>query len=378
MGAQAAASTPWHQLRQEAAGWTLSLRGRWCLDELAALDAAIPGLSLPRDAIVTLDGSELAALDSAGAMLLVRRLWQAGVAWTNVRFQAIPPRQVELLNLVDERFEQAVYQPRHEPGRLARLGRWVSTRLSDAHSRLRFLGHAAATFAHAVYQPRQLRPRELFVQLEQIGLRAIPIVMMMNFLIGMVIAYLTGIQIQKFGANIFIVDAASLGIFRELAPVLVAVLLAGRSGAAFTAQIGAMKVTDEIAAIITLGLSAFQVLVLPRLLAIVLVMPLLTFVGGIAGIYGAMLVADVQLDIGHFAFLERMQDVLKLKTVVIGLAKAPFFAAAIGLIACHNGLRVSRDARSVGLATTATVVQSIVAVIVIDAFFAILLSELDL
>ncbi|NWG87524.1 MAG: ABC transporter permease [Hydrogenophilaceae bacterium] len=377
MGAQAI-STPWHRLRQEAAGWTLSLRGRWCLSELAALDAAIPGLAIPRDAVVTLDGGELKALDSAGAMLLVRRLWQAGVAWSQVRFQQIPPRQVELLNLVDERFEQAIYQPRPRVGRLARLGRRAADLLSDAHSRLRFLGHAVASLAHALHKPRNLRPRELFVQLEHVGLRALPIMIMMNLLIGMVIAYLTGIQIQKFGANIFIVDAASLGVCRELAPMLVAVLVAGRSGAAFTAQIGAMKVTDEIAAIITLGLSAFQVLVLPRLLAIVLVMPLLTFVGDIAGIYGAMLVADVQLDIGHLAFLDRMQDVLKLKTVVIGLSKAPFFAAAIGLIACHNGLRVSRDARSVGLATTATVVQSIVAVIMIDAFFAILLSELDL
>ncbi|MEW5893936.1 MAG: ABC transporter permease [Pseudomonadota bacterium] len=378
MGAAAAASTPWHQLRQAGAGWTLSLRGRWCLSELAALDAALPVPSIPRAAIVTLDGHELTALDSAGAMLLVRRLWQAGVAWSDVRFTGLQPRQTELLQLVEQRFEEVVLQGRPRPSLLARLGRRAANLLSEAYSRLRFLGHAAASLAHALHRPRNFRLRETFVQLEHVGLRALPIIVLMNFLIGVVVAYLTGIQIQKFGANIFIVDGASLGIFRELAPMLVAVLVAGRSGSAFTAQIGTMKVADEIAAIITLGLSAFQVLVLPRLIAIILVMPLLTFVGGLAGIYGAMLVADIQLDIGHIAFLERMQDVLQLKTVVIGLAKAPVFGAAIGLIACHNGLRVSRDARSVGLATTATVVQSIVAVIIIDAFFAVVLSELGI
>ena len=378
MGEQAAISTLWHLLRADAEGWRLSLRGDWCLDRLAAIDAAIPKLPIPRDAIVRLEAGELKALDSAGAMLLVRRLWQAGVAWSNVRRDDLPARHRHLLDLVEQRFEEAVLAARPQPNMLARLGRAAADGLREIHSRLRFLGHAAASLAEVVIKPSHVRPRELFVQLEQVGLRALIIVTLMNFLIGVVIAYLTGIQIQKFGANIFIVDGVSLGVCRELAPVLVAVLVAGRSGSAFTAQIGAMKVADEIAAIITLGLSAFQVLVLPRLIAVILAMPLLTFVGDLAGLYGGMLIADLQLDISHAAFIERLQAVLKLKTVLIGLGKAPFFAAAIGLIACHNGLRVSRDSRSVGLATTATVVQSIVAVIVIDAFFAVLLSELDL
>ena len=378
MGERAAVSTLWHQLRSDASGWTLSLRGRWCLAELVALDAALPGLAIPREAVVTLEAGELQALDSAGAMLLVRRLWQAGVAWSNVRLDRLPARHRQLLDLVERRFEAVALEPRPRANPLARLGRAVADALRDGHSRLRFLGHAAASLAEAALKPSHMRPRELFVQLELVGLRALPIVALMNFLIGVVVAYLTGVQIQKFGANIFIVDGVSLGVCRELAPVLVAVLVAGRSGSAFTAQIGAMKVADEIAAIITLGLSAFQVLVLPRLLAIVLALPLLTFVGDLAGLYGGMLVADLQLDISHAAFVERLQAVLKFKTVLIGLGKAPFFAAAIGLIACHNGLRVSRDSRSVGLATTATVVQSIVAVIVIDAFFAVLLSELGI
>ena len=371
-------ATPWHRLEATEDGWRLSLLGRWRLADLAALDSALPQFGFPAGSTITLNGAHLEALDSAGAMLLSRRLWQAGVAWPNVRFEHLLDRQVELLKLVEQRLEENILEPSMRPNLLARLGKRAAALLSGAHSRLRFLGHAAASLAQGLFRPSHFRPREIFVQLDHVGLRALPIIAMMNLLIGVVVAYLSGTQIQKFGANIFIVDGASLGIFRELAPMLVAVLVAGRSGSAFTAQLGTMKVTDEIAAIITLGLSAFQVLVLPRLIALILVMPLLTFVGDIAGIYGAMLVADVQLDIGHTAFIERMQNVLQMKTVVIGLAKAPVFGAAIGLIACHNGLRVSRDARSVGLATTATVVQSIVAVIVIDAFFAIVLSELDI
>jgi phospholipid/cholesterol/gamma-HCH transport system permease protein len=209
------------------------------------------------------------------------------------------------------------------------------------------------------------------VQIEAVGITGLPIVGLMTFLIGVVFTYLLGIQVEKYGANIFIVDGVSLAVTRELAPLLTALLVAGRSGAAFTAQIGAMKVTEEIDAIRTLGLSPMQVLVLPRLLAIVVTLPLLTFFSDIMGILGAALVAAHQLDITPYTFFSRLQDVLPLYTVWIGLAKTPVFAAAIAIIACYNGFAVSRDARSVGEHTTSTVVRSLVAVILIDALFSI-------
>jgi phospholipid/cholesterol/gamma-HCH transport system permease protein len=209
------------------------------------------------------------------------------------------------------------------------------------------------------------------VQLQVVGLEGMLIVALMTFLIGVVFAYLLGIQIEKYGANIFIVDGVAIAICRELAPMLTAILVAGRSGAAFTAQIGAMKVTEEIDAIATLGLSPYQVLVLPRLLAILIAMPLLTFFGDLMGLLGSALVAAQQLDITFFTFFSRLQDVLSLDSVFFGLYKAPAFAAAIALIACRNGFAVSRDARSVGEGTTKTVVQSLVAVILINAAYAL-------
>ncbi len=379
MRAQTPSSTPWHRLEAGEGGWTLHLAGSWRLDRLDALADSLRGLDLAGRGGLSLDGGGLEAMDSAGAMLLVRRLAQAGMPWADVRCANLAAQQLSLLNLAAARLQEAAAEAAgRRPAPLARLGWRADQLLRGGLGRLGFLGHALAAFAEALLNPARFRPREFFVQLEHVGLRAIPLVLMMNALIGVVMAYLTGIQIERYGASIFIVDGASLVLSRELAPVLVAVLVAGRSGAAYTAQLGAMKVTEEIDAIVSMGLSAFQVLVLPRLLALVLVLPLLVFIGGIAGLAGTMVVADIQLDVSYRAFIDRLQAVLELKTVLIGLGKAPFFAAAIALIACHNGLKVGRDARSVGLATTATVVQGIVAVIVLDAAFAILLSELGL
>jgi phospholipid/cholesterol/gamma-HCH transport system permease protein len=214
------------------------------------------------------------------------------------------------------------------------------------------------------------------VQLQTVGLGALPIIMLMTFLVGVVFAYLLGVQVQKFGANIFVVDGIALAVARELSPMLTAILIAGRSGAAFTAQLGAMKVTEEIGAISTLGLSPIQVLVLPRLIAIVIALPLLTFVGDVLGILGGAVVAATQLDVTYYTFFERLRVVLPLETVLFGMTKAPVFAAAIAFIACRNGFAVTRDARSVGAYTTTTVVQSLVAVILINAVFAVLHPEI--
>src|SRR6185295_4366063 len=217
-------------------------------------------------------------------------------------------------------------------------------------------------------RPRRFRLRETVSQFESVGFDAVPIVALVNFLIGVVFAYLLGVQAQRYGAN-FVVDGVGLAMCRELAPLLAAVIVAGRSGAAFTAQLGTMKVQEEVDAISTLGLSPIQVLVIPRLAAIVVALPALVFIGDVAGIAGGMLVGAWQLDIGAAAFLDRLHAVLPMSAFVIGVAKAPVFGAFIAMIACRMGLLVARDARSVGESTTSTVVQSIVWVIVLDAIF---------
>jgi phospholipid/cholesterol/gamma-HCH transport system permease protein len=193
-----------------------------------------------------------------------------------------------------------------------------------------------------------------------------------------VIAYVLGVQAQRYGANVFVADGIGLAVCRELSPILASVLVAGRSGAAFTAQIGTMKVEEEIDAIRTLGLSPIQVLVIPRLLALMLALPLLVFVGDAAGIAGGLAVGAWQLDIAPRVFLDRVHGILDVTQLAIGLVKAPVFAAFIAVIACRMGMSVSRDARSVGENTTSTVVQCIVWVIVLDAAFAVLFQHMGI
>jgi phospholipid/cholesterol/gamma-HCH transport system permease protein len=203
-------------------------------------------------------------------------------------------------------------------------------------------------------------------------------VALVTFLIGVVVAYLSAMQLQKYGANIFIVDGIGLTMARELSPVLVAIIVAGRSGSAFTAQIGAMKINEEIDALQALGLSPIHVLVLPRLIALILAMPLLTFVGDVIGIAGGALIANEMLGITPITFYERLQTVLPLKAYLVGLGKAPVFAAVIALIGCRMGFRVENTATSVGINTTSTVVQSIVSVILLDAAFAVIFQKLGI
>ena len=360
-----------------AAGCVLKPRGRWCIDQLEQIDHLLANTPVPHDIRVKVDASGLTGLDSAGVMLVVNRLRAQGVVWSNVDLVDFDAHQLTLIHLVAERLDARAQPRRRRKALLPLLGHKVTQWASALAGQFSFFGHIVEGFYEIARRPRLLRLRECTVQLETVGLNALPIVMLMTFLIGVVFAFLLGIQVRKFGANIFIVDGVSLAITRELAPLLTAILIAGRSGAAFTAQIGAMKVTEEIDAIATLGLSPIQVLVLPRLFAIIIAMPLLTFVGDVMGVFGSALVANVQLDITYYTFFERMKSVLPVNTVLFGLAKTPVFAAAIALIACRNGFAVRRDARSVGEYTTSTVVQSLVAVILIDAMFAIAFPELE-
>ncbi|NWG76618.1 MAG: ABC transporter permease, partial [Rubrivivax sp.] len=261
-------------------------------------------------------------------------------------------------------------------GVLEHIGREAAARAARLPGPRNFLGATLAAFAEALRHPRRLRLRELTVQLEQTGLNAIPVVVLVTLLIGVVIAYLLGLQAEQYGANIFVVDGVAIGATREFSPIIVSVIVAGRSGAAFTAQLGAMKLTEETDAIRTLGLSPLQVLVVPRVLALMLALPLLVFVGNVAALAGAMLVAGPMLDITPSAFVNRLREALALRHAIVGLVKAPVFAFVIAVIGTRMGMTVARDTRAVGEATTSTVVQGIVAVILLDAAFAVLLQEL--
>lgn len=357
----------------------LYLAGAWRLTNLVAISDALQGLSLAARAHFVLDGSRLHELDTAAGFILYHHLAAMGCTEWMVSARRFEPKHERLLALVHQRMMcPPAAAKTTRPGLVRHLGAaaiamWRVLKVHQA-----FVGALTLELLNLVRRPRLFRLKETVSQFETTCLDSLPIVALVTFLIGVVFAYLLGLQAQRYGANIFVVDGVGLAVCRELSPLLVAVIMAGRSGAAFTAQIGTMKVQEEIDAISTLGLSPLQVLVIPRLVAITVAMPLLVFVGDLAGIWGGMLISSWLLDVSTPAFLDRLHSVLPMSAPVVGLVKAPVFAIFIAVIACRMGMTVARDARSVGLSTTSTVVQSIVWVIILDAVFAVVFERLDI
>lgn len=356
----------------------LHLAGAWCLATLRAQAEPLRQTLQPA-AVQGIDGRALEHIDTAAALQLLEALAAAGVAPDSLPLQHFDPRHERVVEVVRKRYAETVVDAPHRP--LTALGRFgkASADMGELLAgHVEFFGRTLVEFGRLALNPRQLRVHELFAQLGQVGMNAIPVVALVTFLIGVVMAYMLGLQAEKYGANIFVVDGVALGMAREFSPLIVATIMAGRSGAAFTAQLGTMKLTEEIDAIRTLGLEPAQVLVLPRVLALVITLPLLVFVGDIAGIAGAAMMANATLDIAPQAFVSRLQVALSPRHYVIGIAKAPVFALFIAVIGCRMGMSVSRDTRSIGINTTSTVVQGIVAVILLDAIFAVIFQELDL
>ena len=346
--------------------------GAWSADAATALPR------LAGKNVRILDGAGVTQLDTNGAWLLLNAARpQASDPMPELR--AFQPHHLAMLELVAQHSDVTAAKPAPpREGVFELTGRGASVVWGHVVGLLDFVGRLFFELIALMGHPGRWRWGEFGAQVKAVFIGAIPIVIGMLFLLGVVFAYLLGSQAQQYGANIFVVDGLLLAILREISPVIVAVLVAGRTGAAITAQIGTMKVTEEIDAITTLGLSPLAVLVIPRVLALLIALPLLVFIGDIAGILGGMLITQQQLDISYSMFMDRAADVLLLKTLLVGLGKAPVFAMFIALIACRMGFAVTRDARSVGAHTTSTVVQSLVAIIILNAIFAIMFVRLGI
>jgi phospholipid/cholesterol/gamma-HCH transport system permease protein len=355
----------------------LELRGTWSLADLTQIDRALHAQKLPR--ALVLDGSALQGIDTAAAWLLAETLRHAGLVPAQITlqsFEAAPRRVLERVFGLGAAHHDLPRRPRL--GGLGRIGKAAIEVAYICAGHVQFLGETALALAAIVRRPSLLRVKELTVQFEQACVNALPVAALVTFLIGIVIAYLLGLQAEKYGANIFVVDGVGIGATREFAPIIIAVIVAGRSGAAFTAQLGAMRLNEEIDAIRTLGLSPQHVLVVPRVLALMAALPLLVFLGDVMAILGALWIAEPMLDITPTTFIARLREALPVRHVLVGLVKAPVFAFFIALIGTRMGMAVGRDTRAVGLATTSTVVQSIVAVILLDAAFAIIIQRMGL
>jgi len=239
-----------------------------------------------------------------------------------------------------------------------------------------FMGAIITAFLGTLRHPRRLRVRALVRQMELVGVTSLPIIGLMSFLIGIVIAQQGAVQLEQFGAETLTVNLVGRITLRELGVLMTAIMVAGRSGSAFAAQIGTMKLTEEIDAMRTIGVSPMEALVLPRILAAVIMMPLLGFFSSCIAIIGGAVIGDVMLGIPFFTFLSRIQEVVPIWDLYVGLVKAPVFGLIVALSGCYQGMQVAGNAEDVGLRTTRAVVQAIFMVIVLDAFFAVFFTEI--
>ena len=257
-------------------------------------------------------------------------------------------------------------------------GRKVYSSLSFMRELAEYLGRFLSAILRSIRHPRDFRFTSLVYHCQETGLRAVPIVALMSFLIGVVLAFQGASQLQRFGAEIFVVDLIAIAVLRELGILLTAIIVAGRTASALTASIGSMKMNEEIDAMRTLGMDPDMVLILPRVLALVITLPILGLISDIAGLAGGALMSWIELGISPSMFKYRLLADTNVDHVIVGLSKAPVFALIIGIIGCHAGMKVGNDAESLGAQTSSAVVNAIFAVIVADALFSIFFSEIGI
>jgi len=357
------------------------LTGAWTLETALSVDATLREVAERQVRSVTLDATAVSRLDSAGAWAIRRtagRLERRGVS---VEVAGLGEGLRAIFDKATQHDPTAAVEP---PPRwslldqLEELGRRSSEGLRTGRSLLGLLGQVVAALGRVAAHPGRLRGTATVAQIEATGVTALPIVGLLCFLVGVVLAYMGALQLARFGAAVLTVNLVGISVLREIGILLTAIIVAGRSGSAFAAQIGTMKVNQEVDALETMGLSVVDVLVLPRVLALVIVLPALTVFADVAGIAGGAVICLFQLDLSIGQFLSQLAAGVKTWTFLVGLIKAPFFAVVIALVGCHNGLGVSGSAESVGQQTTRAVVESIFLVIVLNAIFAIAFAKIGI
>lgn len=368
-------------LRHEGERVILSLSGDWTILSAMAAETLVEPLCTDLHAVVAVvDFSAIGRLDTAGAWVLHKLRGRIEFAGTRVQLAGLTDEHRLLLNEVDAH-HPPVFVPDSNRFSIVRAfeltGRSVVEAWLDFIAMLHILGSLSMVVATVLFHPKRLRGIAIAVQFDKTCIGAVPIVALMSFLIGAIISQQGGFYLRQFGADLFVVDLAGVLVLREIGVLLTAIMVAGRSGSAFTAELGAMKMQEEIDALHVIGLNVTEVLILPRLLALMAAIPVLTFVSDIAALAGAGLVSWSYLGIPPQAFLSRLQDAINLQTFLVGMVKAPFMALIIGLIACVEGLKVGGSADSLGQHTTMSVVKAIFLVIVVDGLFAIFFAAIN-
>jgi phospholipid/cholesterol/gamma-HCH transport system permease protein len=372
--------TPFESSRTDAPSG-VRIGGDWTLPHYARLEAEVLALRGTLNSAASVDLQGLGALDTAGAALLVELLGSQRLAQLANDAPGLPSERRALLQTVGAAIAEAgdVLPSKPIPAWrefFGQIGQAVDELWQQGIALLGFIGMTLAAMFAIILRPGRWRVTSLVAHLQQSGLNAVPIVALLTFLVGAVVAFLGATVLADFGASIYTVDLVAFSFLREFGVLLTAILIAGRTASAFTAQIGSMKANEEIDAIRTLGLSPLELLVLPRVFALLIALPILTFIAMLSGILGGAVVCALSLDIPPAMYLAMLQENIALKHFVVGMAKAPLFAFLIAVIGCLEGFKVTGSAQSVGERTTSSVVQSIFVVIVLDALAALFLMEM--
>jgi phospholipid/cholesterol/gamma-HCH transport system permease protein len=360
----------------------LALSGSWTARGIGAIGPQLDALSAPSRSEMIVDGAGIEALDTAGAWVLQKLLQRLRGEGTTVQVRDLRPEFAKLLEVVGREItdqkDTLSAVAGAPPSTLESLGRSAEAAWEQAVALLSFVGQCAVALAGCITHPARIRWRPILFNIRSAGFDALPIVGLVAFLLGIVVAHQGADQLRQYGANIFVADLVGLSMLREFAPLFTAIIIAGRSGSAYAAQIGTMAVTEEIDAMRTLGIAPLDLLVLPKVIALVIALPLLTVFADVIGMFGGMIMAQAQLGVSFDEFLDRFVKAVSVTDYMIGIGKAPVFAAIITVVGCFQGFRTKGGADSVGRQTTRSVVQSIFLVIVADALFSIAFSTLDL
>jgi phospholipid/cholesterol/gamma-HCH transport system permease protein len=361
----------------------LSAGGAWTAGHARELELLVDGLrgAASDAAALSLDLRGIDALDTFGAWLAERvvRDWQARggeaqIVGLSERYQGLL-QGVQRTNL---KARDGATKESRLLSALERIGRRVVALVGDLVPFLDMLGAVATAVGRALARPRSLRITSLVHHLDRVGWQAVPIMLLITFLIGGIIAQQGIFHFRKFGADVYVVDMVGILVLREIGVLIVAIMVAGRSGSSYTAELGSMKMREEIDALRTMGRDPVEVLILPRVIALILALPMLTFLGSMAALYGGGLVAWAYGGMSPDIFIARLKEAISLTHFKVGVIKAPFMALVIGIVACSEGLRVKGSAESLGLQTTTSVVKSIFLVIVLDGVFAMFFAAIDM
>ena len=348
-------------------------QGKWNLESIRQIEKKLA--TTPCNKKIIWDLSGVTEFDSSGVLLFIE-YFERFKNEIDIEVVGYSNKQNEMYKLLTKDLDTVT--PSTKVGYFERIGKNILEALSDVYDFITFLGQLSLTFLHLFKRPQDLRVKEIVYHIHQSGFNALVIIGLTSFLVGMVISYQGSVQLAKFGADMFIVDTVAISITRELGPMITAIVIAGRSGSAYTAEIGAMKITEEISAMRTMGFDPYAFLVLPRVIALMIALPLLIFFADIVGIFGGMVASDMQLGISMTQFTNRLYEVLEVKHYLLGMIKGPVFAFIIASVGCFRGFQVSNNTESIGLHTTASVVNAIFLVIAFDALFSVLYTELGL